>query len=112
MPEEDLNQLEIQLHRFNKLMVEVLRGSITRNSFLPWEFEILMDMDHCQFDKRRRIEILKQYQRAVGKQMERGPGPPMKLSQFLEIRARRREAKPPPDPDSVAGQPRLTHQAL
>ena len=70
-----------------------------------------MDMDHCQFDKRRRIEILKQYQRAVGKQMERGPGPPMKLSQFLEIRARRREAKAPRDPDP-AGQSRLTHQTL
>src|SRR5580658_10345137 len=94
MTEEDLNQLEIQLHRFNKLMVEVMRGSITRNSFQPWEFEILMDMDLCQFDRRRRLDILRQYQRAVGKQMERGPGPPMKLSRFLEIRASRQTAKP------------------
>lgn len=93
MPEEDLYKLEIQLHRFNKLMVEVMRGSLTRNSFQPWEFDILLDMDHCQFDPRRRLEILRQYQRAVCKQMERGPGPPMKLSQFLEIRAQRREAK-------------------
>jgi hypothetical protein len=93
MTEEDFYQLEIQLSRFNKLMVEVMRGAITRNSFQPWEFEILLDMDHCQFDPRRRLEILRQYQRAVGKQMELGPGPPMKLSEFLEIRARRREAK-------------------
>ena len=93
MTEEEINQLEIQLHRFNKLMIEVMRGAITRNSFLPWEFDILMDMDHCEFDRRRRLEILRQYQRAVAKQMERGPGPPMLLSTFLEMRARRHEAK-------------------
>jgi hypothetical protein len=95
MIEQDLDQLEIQLHHFNKLMVEVMRGSITRNSFRPWEFEILLDMDRCQFDGHRRLEILRQYQRAVGKQMQLGPGPPMKLSQFLEIRARKREARSP-----------------
>src|SRR5580692_12764836 len=93
MPDEDVSQIEIQLHRFNKLMLEVMRGAITRNSFQPWEFEILMDMDLCQFDRRRRLDILRQYQRAVGKQMERGPGPPMKLSHFLEIRSSRHNAK-------------------
>jgi len=109
MPAEDLTQLEIQLHRFNKLIAEVMRGAITRNSFQPWEFEILMDMDDCQLDKRRRLDILRQYQRTVGKQMEHGPGPPMKLSRFLEIRAGRRHAKPlRPDNASVGSQPPLT----
>jgi hypothetical protein len=113
MTEEELNQLEIQLHRFNKLMVEVMRGSITRNSFQPWEFEILLDMDHCQFDRRRRLDILRQYQRAVGKQMEHGPGPPMKLSSFLEIRARRHEAKMPrPDAGLAIQQAEMTQLAL
>ena len=93
MPAEDLNQIEIQLHRFNKLLGDVMRGSSTRNSFQPWEFEILLDMDDCQLDKRRRLDILRQYQRAVNKQMERGPGPPMMLSRFLEIRANRQLAK-------------------
>jgi hypothetical protein len=96
MPPEDLNQLEIQLHRFNKLLAEVMRGAITRNSFQPWEFEILMDLEHCQIERRRRLEILRQYQRAVEKQMQHGPGPPMKLSEFLIRRARRHEAKAPP----------------
>jgi hypothetical protein len=108
MMEEDLYQLEIQLRRFNKLMVEVMRGAITRNSFQPWEFEILLDMDHCQFDGRRRLEILRQYQRAVAKQMEVGPGPPMKLSQFLEIRARRREAKAQRPDGSAVSQDEVT----
>jgi hypothetical protein len=96
MPPEDLNQLEIQLHRFNKLLAEAMRGPITRNSFQPWELEILIDMEHCQLERRRRLEILRQYRRAVGKQMERGPGPPMKLSQFLALRAQRHEAQAPP----------------
>jgi hypothetical protein len=37
------------------------------------------------------MEILRQYQRAVEKQMEMGPGPPMKLSEFLIRRAQREE---------------------
>jgi hypothetical protein len=95
MPPEDLNKLEIQLHRFNRLLAEVMRGAITRNSFQPWEIEILLDLDQCQIERRRRLEILRQYQRAVGKQMELGPGPPMKLSLFLEHRAKRYEARCP-----------------
>jgi hypothetical protein len=93
MPVDDLCQLEIQLHRFNKLMSEVIRRDVVRNSFLPWEVEILMDMENCALDRRRRMDILKQYQRAVGKQMERGPGPPMKLSHFLELRSSRQNGK-------------------
>jgi len=42
-------------------------------------------------ERRRRMEILRQYQRAVERQMATGPGPPMKLSEFLAIRARRRD---------------------
>src|SRR5580704_12859591 len=92
---ENLYQLEIQLHRFNKLLAEVMRGTIMRNSFQPWEIEILLDLEHCQIERRRRLEIMRQYQRAVAKQMERGPGPPMKLSEFLMQRALRHEAKAP-----------------
>jgi hypothetical protein len=49
-----------------------------------------MDFETCKLEARRRVEILNQYQRAVERQMETGPGPPMKLSQFLVIRAQRR----------------------
>jgi hypothetical protein len=64
---------------------------LARNSFQPWEVEILMDLENCHLERRRRLEILRQYQRAVEKQMATGPGPPMKLSEFLAMRARRRE---------------------
>jgi hypothetical protein len=89
MAEDDLVELEMMLNRFKRLMGEVMRGVIARNSFLPWEIEILMDMENCQLDRRRRFDILRQYQRAVERQMVTGPGPPMLLSTFLVIRERR-----------------------
>ena len=91
MAVEEPIDVELMLNRFNRLIGEVMRGALARNSFQPWEAEILMDLENCQLEKRRRMEILRQYQRAVERQMASDPGPPMKLSQFLELRARRRE---------------------
>jgi hypothetical protein len=88
---DELIDLELMLNRFNRLIGEVMRGALARNSFQPWEAEILMDLDNCPLERRRRMEILRQYQRAVERQMATGPGPPMKLSEFLAIRERRRE---------------------
>jgi hypothetical protein len=88
---DELIELELMLNRFNRLIGEVIRGVLARNSFQPWEVEILMDLENCHLERRRRLEILRQYQRAVEKQMATGPGPPMKLSEFLAMRARRRE---------------------
>ena len=78
------------LGRFNRLMAELARGVITRNHFAPWEIELLLDLQSCKLEPRRRSETLRQYQRAVERQMEKGPGPPMKLSDFL---ARREKGK-------------------
>ncbi len=87
---EDIVALELMLNRFRKLMAEIMRGTIPRTTFQPWEVEILLDMQTCAIESRRRGEILRQYQRAVEKQMEMGPGPPMKLSDFLQLRTTRR----------------------
>ena len=92
---EDLADLELMLNRFHRLIAELMGGKTGRNSFLPWELDILLDMETCQFERRRRKEILRQYQRAVAKQMQRGPGPPMKLSEFLRLRAERTASRPP-----------------
>ncbi len=78
------------LNRFRKLMSEILRGAIVRSTFQPWEVEILVDLDAINLEPRRRNEILRQYQRAVERQLEVGPGPPMKLSEFLQLRMTRR----------------------
>jgi hypothetical protein len=87
---DDLIQLEIMLNRFRKLVGELMRGSVTRNSFHAWEVEILMDYHNCSLAPRHRLETLRQYQRAVEKQMEMGPGPPMKFSEFLQQKTMRR----------------------
>lgn len=88
MSADDLVQLEIMLSRFQRLLADVIRGSMRRNSFQPWELEILMDMETVDLG-RRRLEILRQYGRAVEKQMQTGPGPPMKLSEYMLLRAER-----------------------
>ena len=87
--EDELVVVELMLNRFRRLMADVERGTISRNDFEPWEVEILLDATDCQLDPRRRVDLLRQYQRAVEKQMETGPGPPMKLSEFLALRAKR-----------------------
>ena len=87
---EDIVALELMLNRFRRLIGEILKGAIVRSTFHPWEVQILLDMDECDLEPRRRQEILRQYQRAVEKQLETGPGPPMKLSEFLQVRMTRR----------------------
>ncbi|MBZ5585118.1 MAG: hypothetical protein LAQ30_23505 [Acidobacteriia bacterium] len=89
---DDLIEVEVIVNRFNRLLGDLMRGAIPRNVFHPWEVDILLDLENCDVPPRRRQEILRQYQRAVHRQMQTGTGPPMKLSEFLEIRQRRREA--------------------
>ena len=62
---DDLIERELMLNRFKRLLGEVIRGESIRNSFQAWEIEILLDLEACELDSRRRVEILRQYQRAV-----------------------------------------------
>jgi hypothetical protein len=98
---DDLIQLELMLNRFNRLMAEILRGSIVRTTFEPWEVDILLDMQTCPVDAKKRPEILRQYHKAVQKQMEVGPGPPMKLSEYLHLRMTRRPAISQPPESTI-----------
>jgi hypothetical protein len=46
----------------------------------------------CEINRRRQNgNFCKQYERAVERQLQSGSGPPMKLSAYLEQRAKRRE---------------------
>ena len=87
---DDLEQRELMLNRFKRLFNELMRGEIARNNFAPWEVEILLDFNACELPAKRRLDILRQYQRAVERQLDAGPGPPMLLSHFLVLRERRR----------------------
>lgn len=87
----DLIELELIRNRFNRLMNELARGEIARNSFQSWEVEILLDIETCALEPRKRLDILRQYQKAVQKQMERGNGPPLlKMSEYLQAKSTRR----------------------
>lgn len=89
------------LNRFRRLFSELLKGEILRNSFELWEVNILVDFDACQLPSRRRLDILRQYQRAVERQLETGPGPPLLLSHFLVLREQRRSAAVVSEPEIV-----------
>ena len=88
---EELVRRELTLNRFRRLLAEMTRGELPRNSYQPWEIGILLDFHDCVLPGKRRTEILRQYLRAVTRQMQSGPGPPMKLSEFLQLREQRRE---------------------
>jgi len=90
MTVDDLVALELMLNRFRRLISELMRGAISRNAFEPWEVELLLDCEQCNLEPRKRLDTLRQYQKAVEKQLEIGPGPPMKLSEFLQSRNMRR----------------------
>jgi len=81
---------EVLLAQFNKLMNELLRGTMNRNTFQPWEIEILLDIESCQLKDANKRELLRRYQKAVQRDMEKGTALPMMLSQYLEgLKARK-----------------------
>ena len=90
MAGDDLIELELMLNRFRRLLGELQRGELTRNSFQPWEVDILLDLQNYTLEGAKRAEILRQYEKAVERQMEGGPGPPLTLTQFLQMRMTRR----------------------
>ncbi len=85
---------ETLLNQFNRLVQELLRGTMSRNTFRPWEIEILLDIETCQLKDGQKRETLRRYQRAVQRQMEKGATAPMKLSEYLEANRVKREGTP------------------
>jgi hypothetical protein len=84
--DDDPTERELTLHRFQRLITELLRGGTRRTVFQPWEVEILLDIYACGLDPRRSQAVLPRYLRAVRRQLEKSPGPPMKLSEYLSRR--------------------------
>jgi hypothetical protein len=88
----ELIQREEMLNRFRRLMTELSRGTLNRNTFQDWEIAILLDLEALEVDTRRRAEMLRQYARAVERQLDTGPGPPLRFSEFLRGKSTRRPA--------------------
>ena len=76
--------------RFNALMKELLEGGEHRGAFRPWEIEILLNIDSCEYCS---VRMLLEYQRAVQREFRRGANFPLKLTEYLERRKRRREQR-------------------
>ena len=74
---------EIVLARFNRLVQELLRGTMNRNTFRQWEIDILLDIEACNLRDVGKRDILRRYQKAVQRAMDRGAPAPMKLSEYL-----------------------------
>ena len=87
---ESLPDSDAILAQFNRLIQELLRGNMTRNTFRPWEIELLLDIEACSLRESSKREILRRYQRAVQRQMEKGGRLPLKLSEYLEANRAKR----------------------
>ena len=64
-------------------MQELIRGNMNRNTFQPWEIEILLDIEACQIREPVKRETLRRYQKAVQRAMEKGAPTPLRLSEYL-----------------------------
>jgi len=66
---ETLPDSDAVLSQFNRLIQELLRGNMNRNTFRPWEIELLLDIEACNLRDSSKREILRRYQRAVQRQI-------------------------------------------
>src|ERR1017187_1267356 len=90
---DSLPDSDAVLAQFNRLIQELLRGGLNRNTFRPGEIALLLDMETCEFGDTNKREALKRYQKAVQRHMEKGARLPFKLSEYLEsLRAKRESA--------------------
>jgi hypothetical protein len=78
------------LGRFNRLMRDLLRGEMTRNSFRLWEAEILLDIMSCDAAGPCTRNHLRRYQKAAQRQMAKGGPLPLKFSEYLDSLQTRR----------------------
>src|SRR5580704_6787235 len=81
---ETLPDSDAVLAQFNRLIQELLRGNIHRNTFRPWEIVLLLDIEGCNLRESAKRETLKRYQKAVQRHMEKGARLPLKLSEYLD----------------------------
>src|SRR6202049_3172825 len=81
---DSLPDSDAVLAQYNRLVQELLRGNMHRNTFRPWEIELLLDIESCNLREASKRETLRRYQKAVQRQMEKGARLPLKLSEYLE----------------------------
>jgi hypothetical protein len=93
---DSLPDSDAVLAQFNRLIQELLRGNMHRNTFRPWEIELLLDIESCNLREASKRETLRRYQKAVQRHMEKGARLPQKLSEYLESVKAKRASQPTP----------------
>jgi hypothetical protein len=81
---DSLPDSDAVLAQFNRLIQELLRGNMHRNTFRPWEIELLLDIESCTLREASKRDMLRRYQKAVQRHMEKGARLPLKLSEYLD----------------------------
>jgi hypothetical protein len=100
---DSLPDSDAVLAQFNRLIQELLRGNMNRNTFRPWEIELLLDIESCNLKEVAKRETLKRYQKAVQRHMDKGARLPLKLSEYLgNLKAKRAAQNPDTEMESVA----------
>jgi hypothetical protein len=103
-----VHDVEIVHAQFNRLIQELLKGTIARNTFQPWEIEILLDVQGADLGRASEKEVLKRYQKAVHRAYEKGAKMPMKLSEYLDgLKSKRNSASDTGSPTSGSDLERL-----
>jgi hypothetical protein len=101
MMTESATDPEVLLFQFNRLIQELLRGTMNRNCFRPWEIDLLLDIEACDLRESNRREILRRYQRAVQREFDRGATSLLKLSAYLSRSRRRQQGTVVPASDAA-----------
>ena len=93
--QDSLPDSDAVLAQFNRLIQELLRGNMHRNTFRPWEVELLLDIESCNLRESSKRETLRRYQKAVQRHMEKGARLPLKLSEYMDAVKAKRAAQAP-----------------
>jgi hypothetical protein len=73
-----------EMTSINRLVHEIIGGSMRRHTFSQWELELLLDLQTCRVRKSARSELLRRYVRAVQQHFLDGAVSPLRLATFLE----------------------------
>jgi hypothetical protein len=86
----EIHDVELIHAQFNRLLNELIKGAINRNTFQSWEIELMLDIQACDFGDTPQKEMLKRYQKAVQRAYDKGAKMPIKLSEYISsLRSRR-----------------------
>jgi hypothetical protein len=100
----DRHDSEIVHAQFNRLIAELLKGTLNRNTFQPWEIELLLDIQAADLGDAPEKDVLRRYQKAVQRAYDKGAKMPMRLTEYLASLKARRTASSVAEEDAFPSQ--------